>query len=151
MSEGQPPDEPFDPYRPPPPGQQPYGQPPPPGQGGPPQGYHHAYPQGPGQYPAYGTPYEPPPRRSSRPLWLGALLGLLLTGGLFWLSLSVPDVAQWIILPAAVAVAVLLIVPATRRWGLGLVIGALLSVPVGLIIFAGVCIVLIASYSQGGT
>ncbi|USQ78172.1 hypothetical protein [Ornithinimicrobium faecis] len=158
MADDQSPDEPFDPYAPPPPGQQgppqgqgygpppqgqPYGQPPQ-SQGAPGHGYY--YPQG------YNTPYEPPPKKSSLPLWLGALLGLVGVFAGIWASTLVnPDLFPWVSLGGLVVLVVLLVVPATRRWGLGVLIGVALSIPVGLIIFAGVCIALIAGYSQTGS
>lgn len=123
----QPPQQPFDPYRPPPPGAPP---PLPPSYGPPPPGY--------GQ-----------PKSSSRPVWLGALGGLALCGVVLWLSFVVPEASVWLMLAAAILVITLILVPTTRRWGLGMLIGALLSIPVGAIIFAGVCIALIVSY-QGG-
>lgn len=138
------PDEPFDPYAPPPPGQQPYGQPPP-GQ------QPYGQPAGYGQYPhSYYQSYPPAEKKSSLPLWLGALAGLLLVGGALYAAVALPDLGPWLALGIVVAVIVLLVVPDTRRWGLGILIGAALSVPVGLIIFAGVCIVLITSY-QGSS
>lgn len=150
----QPPDEPFDPYRPPPPGaapppgsspsygSQPYGSQPP---SGPPQfgQYPTNYYQG---APPGGPAYQRP---SSRPLWLGTLAGLILTGLLAWVGIQQPDLGGWAMGALAVLTIVLLVVPATRRWGLGLLIGFALSIPLGLIIFAGLCIVLIAS-SGGG-
>lgn len=124
----QPPQEPFDPYRPPPPG---VPLPLPPSYGPPPSGY--------GQ-----------PKSSSRPVWFGALSGLALCGVLLWLSFFVvPEASLWLMLAAAILVITLILVPTTRRWGLGMLIGALLSIPVGAIIFAGVCVALIVSY-QGG-
>lgn len=172
MADDQSPDEPFDPYAPPPPGQ-PYGQPPqsqPYGQA--PQGGPYGQPQ-PGQpygppthvqphgeaatgqgyyYPqGYHTPYEAPPKKSTRPLWLGAILGLLLVGGVVYAGAAVePDLFPWVGMALLVVVIVMLVVPVTRRWGLGLLIGVFLSIPVGLIIFAGVCIVLIANLTQSG-
>ena len=164
MADDQSPDEPFDPYAPPPPGQshgqppqgQSYGAPPPGGPyGQPPQGqqpygqvspgHGYYYPQG------YHTPYEAPPKKSTKPLWLGAVLGLLLVGGVAYAGAAVePDLFPWVGLALLVVVIVMIVVPVTRRWGLGLLIGVLLSIPVGLIIFAGVCIVLIANLSQSG-
>lgn len=178
MADDQSPDEPFDPYAPPLPGQQqspppqdagygqpppgqPYGQPPqgplygqppqgqpygqpPPGQGAPGHGYY--YPQG------YTTPYEPPPKKSSLPLWLGTLLGLVgVFGGLWAATMVNPDLFPWVSLAGLIVLVILFVVPATRRWGLGVLIGVALSIPIGLIIFAGICIALIAGYSQTGT
>ncbi len=119
------PREPMDPYRPPPPG------------------HPHSYP------PWAGAPQ--PAKRSSAPLWWGMLLGLLLTGGLAWWGLMQPDLGPWLALGLLLLIIVLLLIPQTRRWGVGLLIGAVVSVPVGLIVFAGVCIVLMAQYSGGGT
>lgn len=146
-------EEPFDPYAPPPPGQQrppqgqPYGQPPqgqPYGQAAP--GYGYFYPQG------DQPPYAPSPNRSTKPLWLGALLGLLLVGAALYASLYLhPDLFPWLAMGLFLALIVLLVVPATRRWGLGILIGVLVSVPLGLIVFAGVCLVIIATYSPPGT
>ncbi|WP_114906436.1 hypothetical protein [Ornithinimicrobium murale] len=166
MVDDQSPDEPFDPYAPPPPGQQgpPYGQAP---QGPPygqaPQGppYGQA-PQGPpyGQAPpghgyyypqGYHVPYGAPPKKSTKPLWLGAVLGLLLVGGAVYAGVALEsDLFPWAVMGLLVVVIVLVVVPVTRRWGLGLLIGVFLSIPVGLIVFAGVCIVLIANLSQTG-
>lgn len=152
-------EEPFDPYAPPPPGQLPqrpgYGPPPQgpsygaplegPGHGQPPPGHGYYYPQG------YQDGYAPAPRQSAKPLWLGALLGVLGVGAVLWVGwVTAPDAVPWLLLALVVAMIVLSVVPATRRWGLGLLIGLLLSIPIGLIIFAGVCIALIASYSQSG-
>lgn len=172
MADDDAPDEPFDPYAPPPPGQ-PYGQPPQgPGYGGPPQPYGQQpqsqpygqppqgqpYGQAPGQgapghgyyYPqGYTTPYEPPPKKSSLPLWLGALVGLLLVFGGIWASTIVnPDLFPWLSLAGLVLLVILFVVPTTRRWGLGVLIGVALSIPIGMIIFAGICIALIAGLSQ---
>lgn len=124
----QPPQEPFDPYRPPPPG-----SPPP-------------------VAPSYGPPPSSygPYRSSSRPVWFGALGGLVLCGVVLWLSFFVvPEASLWLMLAAAILVITLILVPTTRRWGQGMLIGTLLSIPVGAIIFAGVCVALIVSY-QGG-
>lgn len=161
MADDNSPDEPFDPYAPPSPGQppyrrppqgEPYGQPPQgqpygqpvPGQGPPGHGYY--YPQG------YTTPYEPPPKKSSLPLWLGALLGLVAIFGGLWASTLVnPDLFPWLSLAGLVVLVILFVVPATRRWGLGVLIGVALSIPIGMIIFAGICIALIAGYSQTGS
>lgn len=160
-------DEPFDPFKPPPPGQPPagqqpyYGQPPP-GQ----QPYYGQLPQGPPSYGAgpppppgavqgyghqhgYPSAYPAPEKQSSRPLWLGALAGLVLVGGTFFVGVAQPDLYPWLALGAALAVIIMLIAPATRRWGLGILIGAALSLPVGMIVLAGVCIVLITGYSGG--
>lgn len=160
MSDPRGPEEPFDPYAPPPPGQPP-GQPPPyggaPGPGyGPPQGQPYPgqpYPgQQPGRFPAsypgqaYGYPQQ---KESTQPLWLGALAALLLITGLFSIAFVEPQLASWLSLAVVVGTIVLLIVPATRRWGLGLVIGGLVSIPIGLIVLAGVCIYLIAALSGG--
>lgn len=145
-------DQPFDPFKPPVPGQQPYGQPHQPPYGHPPQ---PGSPQGYGGPPGYGYPhsypsaYPAPEKQSSRPLWLGAVAGLVLVGSTFAVGLSNPDLFPWLALGIALGVVIMLVAPVTRRWGLGVLIGAALSVPVGMIVLAGVCVVLIASYSGG--
>ena len=142
------PEEPFDPYAPPPQGHsQPYG-PPPQGQpyGQPPQGHGYSYPQG------YQSAYAPPPKKSSLPLWVGALIGLVAVLGGAWATAAVnPDLLPWVTLGGLIVLVVLFVVPPTRRWGLGILIGVALSVPVGLIIFAGVCIIILANLSQGSS
>lgn len=159
------PEEPFDPYAPPRPGQgQPYGQPPqgqpygqpPQGQpyGQPPQGPQPNQPQGHGYYypQGYQSAYAPPSKKSSLPLWVGALIGLFAVLGGAWATAAVnPDLLPWVTLAGLIVLVVLFVVPATRRWGLGILIGAALSVPVGLIIFAGVCIIILANLSQGSS
>lgn len=119
------PEEPFDPYRPPPPGS----TPPPPSSYGPPP-----------------SNYGQPSSTSSRPVWLGALAGLILAGLALWGTFMVPDVGLWLLLALAVLVITLIVVPTTRRWGVGMLVGVVLSFPVGAIVLAGVCIALLVSY-----
>lgn len=97
-------------------------------------------------YPGAAYAY-PPQKQSALPLWLGALAGLLLLAGMAIISFREPQLSSWLVLGFIVAVIVLLVVPATRRWGLGLLIGGLLSIPIGLIILAGLCIYLIVGLS----
>lgn len=148
MSDQKPPEEPFDPYRPPPEGQQ-YGQP----QQGqqPPYGQSQQWGQQPqpyGQFPqSYGAP-GPQQKRSSKPLWFGALLGLIIVALGIWASSVLPDLAPYLFYGVLILTVVLLVVPVTRRWGLGILVGLALSIPLGLIIFAGLCLVFIASSSN---
>lgn len=162
MAEDNNPEEPFDPYAPPRPGQspppqgQPYGKPPPQGQPygqvppsqppSQPPGHGYSYPQG------YPSAYQRPPRKSSAPLWLGALIGLVgVLGGAWFIGTTNPDLFPWVTLGGLIVLVVLFVVPPTRRWGLGILIGAALSIPVGLIIFAGVCILIVTQYSQSSS
>lgn len=132
--EPRPPDqEPFDPFRPPEPGQQPYAQP----------GYRHPH--------GYPAAYPAPQQQSSRPLWLGAVAGLVLVGATFSVGFTNPDLFPWLALGISLGVVIMLVAPATRRWALGILIGAALSVPLGMIVLAGVCVVLIAGYSGGSS
>lgn len=143
MADNREPEEPFDPYAPPPPGQ-PHGHGPPPGQA--PGGHGYYYPQG------YVPPHEAPAKKSNLPLWLGALLGLLAVFGGVWAATMVhQDLVFWLGVAGLVVLVVLFVLPATRRWGLGVLIGVALSIPIGMIIFAGVCIAIIAGMSQTGS
>lgn len=153
-------DQPTDPYAPPPPGgSQPYGQQP--GSGypqQPPYGQQPGYDQPPpygqpspyGQNPyaagPYGTPYQPPPKRSSAPIWIGALLGVVLAVLLTVASYGLGDFGPVVVLAGLIAVVALAVIPVTRRWGIGLIVGLLLSVPLALIVGAGMCVYLIANY-----
>ncbi|GAA1159973.1 hypothetical protein [Ornithinicoccus hortensis] len=152
-------DQPTDPYAPPPPGgsqpygqQQPqYGQQPPygqqPGYGQqPPYGQQSPYGQNPYAPGSYGTPYQPPPKRSSMPIWIGALLGVVLAVLLTVASYGLGDFGPVVVLAGLIAVVALAVIPVTRRWGIGLIVGLLLSVPLALIVGAGMCVYLIANY-----
>lgn len=156
-------DQPRDPYAPPPPGgQQPYGQQSPygqqPGYGQQPYGHQPGYGQQPyghqqyGQNPyapgAYGTPYQPEPKKSAVPLWLGALLGVVLAVLLTVASWSLGDFGVVVVIAGLIAVIVLAVLQPTRRWGVGLIMGLMLAVPLSGIVFAGVCVYWIATYSN---
>lgn len=165
-------DEPFDPFKPPAPGQQPYGQQPPP-----PPGYsQHSYgqqghgqqdygqqgygqqppPPGQGGYgyqshpPGYPTAYPvPAQQKSSKPLWLGAVAGVVLVLAVVWVSWTNAELGPWLAWGSVLAVVLMLVAPVTRRWGLGLLIGAALSLPIGSIVLAGVCVYILLTYSTG--
>lgn len=83
-------------------------------------------------------------------MWVGALIGLLLAGGVGWVGLAAGGHAQWALLALVVLVVVLISVPVTRRWGIGVLIGVAVAVPLSLIVFAGVCIAWFASSTQAG-
>lgn len=102
--------------------------------------------------------YVPPPTLPDDPgpepghrrdLWLGIGVGVLACFGLPFLSLLVPDASRMfglgLIAPLLVLlVGTVLVIPAgTRRWGTGLLMGFLISLVLG----AGACVVLLASYN----
>jgi len=104
--------------------------------------------QPPGSYPAGGN--LPPPRRSDRwKIWLGialAIPALVLTGFLTGLAGFIDDSGALSVVAAGAGVVVpvvLLFFDGTRKVALGVLIGY----AVIFILFAGVCVALIASYN----
>jgi len=104
--------------------------------------------QPPGSYPAGGK--VPPPRRSDRwKIWVGIVLAipaLLVTGFLTSMAGFVDDSGALSVFAAGAGVVVpivLLFFDSTRKMALGVLIGY----AVIFILFAGVCVALIASYN----
>ncbi|MGZ8736615.1 MAG: hypothetical protein ACXWXO_01930 [Nocardioides sp.] len=96
---------------------------------------------------------EPAPEPGNRrDLWLGILVGVVACIALPFLSALGADALGLfgfgLLAPLLVLVAgVILVIPdRTRRWGTGLLMGFAVSVVVG----AGACVVLIASYNSMG-
>jgi hypothetical protein len=99
--------------------------------------------------PAEEPAVEPGNRRD---LWLGILVGVVACIGLPFLSLVGVDrlglFGVGLLAPLIVlVVGVILVIPdRTRRWGTGLLLGF----AVALVLGAGACVVLIASYNSMG-
>lgn len=104
------------------------------------------------------VPTPPPPDQPAaepgnrRDLWLGVLAGVVACIGLPFLSAIGMDrlglLGLGLLAPLLVlVVGVVLVLPdRTRQWGLGLLIGFAVSLVLG----AGACVVLIASYNSMG-
>ena len=103
-------------------------------------------------------PTPPPPeepateRGKRRDLWLGLLVGVVACIALPFLGVLGADALGFLglglLTPLLVLVAgVILVIPdRTRRWGTGLLLGFVVSLVLG----AGACVVLIASYNSMG-
>lgn len=148
---------PEDPYaytgKPPPqPPQQPPASPP---RGGPPA-------QGP---PTQGWPqWQPPPasegQQSRKSLWRPSIVGCVATVILLSASIMTSifgsqtfywiGSASGILLSLGFVACLILLIPRqTRRWAGGLLLGFFAGLGVALVIFAGVCVALIAGYDSG--
>lgn len=100
------------------------------------------------------TPPDQPPRRTGRrrELWYGVGAGLFGCLVLPFLGLVGADLLGvfgiGLLTPLAVlVVGVVLVVPdRTRQWGIGLLIGFLVSLIVG----AGACVAILATWNYGG-
>lgn len=97
--------------------------------------------------PAPEEPVREPVRR--RETWYGVIVGIAACFGLPFLGLLSPDtygvLAIGLMMPLVVLVAgVVLVIPdRTRQWGSGLLIGFAVSLVLG----AGACVVLLASWN----
>lgn len=96
--------------------------------------------------------YVPPPAQGRRDLWLGVLVGVVLTFGTPFLGAVLAQTfttfVPVLLSPLLVLVAgtVLAVRDSTRQWGLGILIGFAGALVVG----AGACVVLIATFSRIG-
>jgi hypothetical protein len=99
--------------------------------------------------PAPEEPAREPVRR--RETWYGVITGIAAMFGLPFLGLLSPDtygvLGIAVLMPLVVLVAgVVLVIPdRTRQWGAGLLIGFAVSLVLG----AGACVVLLASWNGG--
>jgi hypothetical protein len=97
-------------------------------------------------YPPYGPPHVPPPPNNGWKIFGGVLIGVVSTVVLPFASIGL---ARWagfgiILLPLALVPVIggtLLVSPASRPWGTGMLIGW----AVALVVAAGACVALLNS------